>query len=325
MVWWTRVSLIGFMLFHIANISAAIKATNENYSKPGQIDMSTNPRRFKSPADCDHISFIEQLKEQEKTWEKQKTKGNARAATELTTIQTQLNIANQSSRDFGTLFASSGPRVMERPEFLREPSSAQPKGKAASTNVNFLLDWALLEIAPSRSVENTLPNTGMRPNATTTHLVEGQLCNTWTPLDSGKTHIKRDEVQVAKYGRTTGYTFGTINCALTKINPEIDSSWENFGKVYHLDNSTVGVCYSIIRRGKSDFVDSGDSGSVVVHDDTGTWLGLLFGENASGSGLMLPMDLILKDIQNVTGLAVTEPRLDLTPSSVSTNIHDSKC
>jgi hypothetical protein len=73
------------------------------------------------------------------------------------------------------------------------------------------------------------------------------------------------------------------------------------------------VCYSIVKRGKSAFVDSGDSGSVVVHDGTGIWLGLLFGENASGSGLMLPMDLILKDIQNVTGLDITEPRLDTTP------------
>lgn len=249
----------------------------------------------------------------------------ARAATEFTTIQTRLNKAIQSSRDFGTLFASSGPRVMKRPEFLREPGSAQPKDKDASTNVNFLLDWALLKIAPSRSVEDKLPNAGMRPSAMPTHLIEGQLCNTWTPLDPGNTHIKRDEVKVAKYGRTTGYSFGFVNCALTKINPEIDSSWENFGKVYHLDNSTVDVCYSIISRGKSDFIDSGDSGSVVVHDDTGTWLGLLIGQSASGSGLMLPMDLILKDIQNVTGLAVTVPRLDMTPSSVSTHFHRSKC
>jgi hypothetical protein len=318
MVWWTRVSLIENMLFHIANVSTVIKATNENYLKPRQIDMSTNPRRFKSPADCDHTSFIERLKEHEKIWEGQKDKGDGQAATMLTTVQTQLDKANQSSRDFGTLFASSGPRVMERPEFLREPGSAQPKGKAASTNVNFLLDWALLEIAPSRSVENRLPETGMRPITTTTHLLGGLLCNTWTPLDSGKTYIKRNAVKVAKYGRTTCYTFGEINRALTKINPKIDSSWENFGKVYHLDNSTVGVCYSIISREKSDFVDSGDSGSVVVHDDTGTWLGLLFGQSSSGSGLMLPMDLILKDIQNVTGLTVTEPRLDMTPSSVST-------
>lgn len=29
---------------------------------------------------------------------------------------------------------------------------------------------------------------------------------------------------------------------------------------------------------------------------------------------MLPMDLVLKDIENVTGLAVTEPTLDLNPS-----------
>jgi hypothetical protein len=307
------------MLFHIANASTVIKATNENFLKPGQIDMSTNPRRFMSPADCDHTSFIEDLKEQGETWEKQKDKGNASAATELTTIQTQLNKANQFSRNFGTLFASSGPRLMERPEFLQQLGSAQP------TNVKFLLDWALLEIAPSRSVQNSLPKTGMRPKAPMTQLVGGQLCNTWTPLNSAKTHIKRDEVKVAKYGRTTGYTFGVMNAALTRINPVIDSKWENFGNVYNLNASTVGVCYSIVIRGRSGFVEPGDSGSVVVHDGTGTWLGLLFGQSGAEKGLMLPMDLIFQDIQNVTGLAVTEPTLDMNPSSVSSHFHKSKC
>jgi hypothetical protein len=236
-----------------------------------------------------------------------------------------LNKAKQSSRDFGNLFASSGPRISERPEFLQEPGSAQPKGKGASANVNFLLNWALLETTPSRSVANKLPKTGMKTHGATTRLVEGQLCNTWTPLNSGKTHMKRDEVEVAKHGRTTGYTFGTINCALTKINPECDSIWEKLGKLYHLSNSKVGVCYSIAKRGKNEFVGSGDSGSVVVHDGTGTWLGLLFGESATGSGLMLPMHLIVKDIENVTGLVVIEPKLDMTPSSVSTPFHQNKC
>jgi hypothetical protein len=287
--------------------------------------MSTNPRRFKSPADCDHTSFIKQLQWQEKTWESQKNKGNTQAATELIRVQNELNKAKQFSRDFGTLFASSGPRISERLGFLQEPGSAQPKGKGASANVKFLLNWALLEITPSRSVANRLPKTGMKTNGATKHLVEGQLCNTWTPLDSGKTHMKRDKVEVAKHGRTTGYTFGTINCALTKINPDVDLVWEKLGKVYHLGNSKVGVCYSIAKRGKNDFVDSGDSGSVVVHDGTGTWLGLLFGESATGSGLMLPMDLIVKDIENVTGLVVIEPKLDMTPSSVSTPFHQNKC
>lgn len=259
----------------VADISAVIKATETNMLKPRQMSKTL---RFKSPADCDHAEFLEQLKEQERTWQKQKDKGNARAAPELTSLQDQKSEATQSSREFGTLFASSGPRLMERQEFLSRPGGAQPKGKAASATVNFLLDWALLEVMPSRSLKNELPNTGLRLNGTTTHLVEGQLCKTWTPLDSSKTHIKRDEVEVGKHGRTTGFTFGTINCALTKINPDIDSTWENVGQVYRPGNSTVGSCYSIIKRGKTNFVDAGDSGSIVVHDDTGTWLGLLFGE-----------------------------------------------
>lgn len=295
-----------------ADISAVVKASAENMLKPGQ--MSTSPRQFKSPADCDHAAFVEQLKEQEAIWDKQKNKGNARAASELIKLQAHMKEAVQSSREFGTLFASSGPRLVTRQEFLPRPGASQQKSKASAASVNFLLDWALLDIVPSRSVKNELPNTGMRPNGTKTHLVEGQLCRTWTPLDSRKTHIKRDEVEVGKHGRTTGFTFGTINCSLTRINPDIDSGWDGFGKVYGLNSSTIGLCYSIIKRGKSSFVNAGDSGSVVVHDESGTWLGLLFGENASGSGLMLPIDLVFKDIENVTGLAVTEPTIDLNPS-----------
>jgi hypothetical protein len=130
------------MLFHTVDLSAVIKGTNEHYLKPRQIEASTKSRRFKSPANCDHTAFVEQLKEQAKIWETQRNRGDAQAATELATIQSQLEKANQSSREFGSLFASSGLRVMERPEFLQEPGSAQPKGKAASTNVNFLLNWA---------------------------------------------------------------------------------------------------------------------------------------------------------------------------------------
>ncbi|KAF7443405.1 hypothetical protein A1F99_129120 [Pyrenophora tritici-repentis] len=41
----------------------------------------------------------------------------------------------------------------------------------------------------------------------------------WTSLNVGMCNTRRDEVFVAKYGRTSGWSFGQINNAITAINP----------------------------------------------------------------------------------------------------------
>lgn len=69
-------------------------------------------------------------------------------------------------------------------------------------------------------------------------------------------------------------------------------------------------CYSVTSSNPvgAVFLAAGDSGSIVVHDPSGAWLGLLFGASDPESGMMLPIDLVLADIEHVTGLKVVEPK-----------------
>ncbi|KAI0571411.1 hypothetical protein TUN199_10871, partial [Pyrenophora tritici-repentis] len=52
-----------------------------------------------------------------------------------------------------------------------------------------------------------------------TSLPPGMPAYRWTSLNVGMCNTRRDEVFVAKYGRTSGWSFGQINNAITAINP----------------------------------------------------------------------------------------------------------
>jgi hypothetical protein len=279
---------------------------------PGNDSLNCQPHHLISPADCDHEGFLKGLDNEAAFWKSQKDKGNTQAEAELKKNKESKDLAKNCPRTLGTLFASSGPRTVKSPEFPTSIGSAQPKGMAA-TEYQFLLDWALLKTDPSRTVRNELARVGFVLDGATTQLFQGQPCDTWTPLNIGKTHIKKEEVEVAKCGRTTGWTFGTISSVLTKINPEHDITFKEMAKVYGLSGSSFGTCYSVVKRGRRSFVDSGDFGSIIVHDPTGTWLGLLFGESAASSGLMIPITMVINDIENVTGSTVVEPKRDDKP------------
>jgi hypothetical protein len=269
--------------------------------RPGNGQLEKKPHSLKSPADRDHVDFLDQLQQQKGTWETQKSKGNKDAPAELLQIEQEKDTAEKTSRDFGSLYASSGFRRVNRFEYDSAPIRS------------FMLDWGLLKISGNRTVSNNMPRASMALDGANTKIVPGQLCNTWTPLNKGKVNLKRYEVDVVKHGRTTGYTFGSINCGLTKINPEADPEWIKMAKTYNFSEGDVGHCYSVIKRGKREFVEAGDSGSIIVHDASGTWLGLLFGESGSGAGLMIPIHMIFEDVKQVTGLAVVDPKQDDDP------------
>jgi hypothetical protein len=76
-----------------------------------------------------------------------------------------------------------------------------------------------------------------------------------------------------------------------------------------LTGNVIGNCYSIIKRGERNFVHPGDSGSIIVHDESGAWLGLLLGESSAGSGLMIPMAVVFNDIKKVPDIQWLSPNL----------------
>lgn len=284
-----------------ADTILVIKATSEMMLRPGSADLRSAPQLLNCPADRDHNEYITQLTAEYHTWESQSKKGNPQASTELARVASQRTTALNSARTFASVFSSSGFRTADKVEFTGPPAR------------KFLLDWALLSIDESRTTNNLLPRTEMRLEGAMTGLVKGYLCDTWSPLNTGKMNLKRHEVDVVKHGRTTDWTFGSINCGLATVNPKADPAFKEMAKTYGLSNSDTSHCYSIIKRGKRDFVDAGDSGSIVVHDPSGTWLGLLFGESGASSGLMVPMNIIFDDIKLVTGSAVVAPTMDLDP------------
>lgn len=58
---------------------------------------------------------------------------------------------------------------------------------------------------------------------------------------------------------------------------------------------------------RNDFSEFGDNGSIVVHDGSGTQLGLLFGVTSTGQGMFVPMNLVFGDIERITGKDVVKP------------------
>lgn len=144
--------------------------------------------------------------------------------------------------------------------------------------------------------------------------------NKWTTLTEPALDINKQEIKVIKYGQTTSFTYGTLN-ETVEINPEL-LDWEHFGS-YDLTSFRTILAYQIwmeagpkvsstFANGDA-FLAPGDAGCVIQHEKTGRWLGLGIGCTVEGQGLMTPIDLVLKDIQKVTGQEVVEPIYEPVP------------
>ena len=84
-------------------------------------------------------------------------------------------------------------------------------------------------------------------------------------------------MQVKKWGRTTGLTFGEIEARVNTPMPVSYQSKHFKGVVWFRDVWTVRV-----RTPLQHFALPGDSGSLVVMDDETNAIGLLFAGNPSG-------------------------------------------
>ncbi|KAK7615193.1 hypothetical protein BKA81DRAFT_405307 [Phyllosticta paracitricarpa] len=181
----------------------------------------------------------------------------------------------------------------------------------------FTLDWAVLNIDPSR---NFRPDTVPRDKSSV-QIADGMDLPSWTQgvmNDQKFAGVRsKDGIDtVVKLGRMSGWTRGKRNFApaswkdLRQEDPEVGG--------WHQDScGVVTSCIRIEPYSESDgtkflnpskFAQSGDSGSVVRDEETGTWLGLLFGAHPQdGWALMTPIDIILESIEDVTGGRVVDP------------------
>lgn len=301
---------IRFIQAHKVAVLSGTKPDHESPAlQPGNSKLQGANHRFTSPSNQDNTAYIEERVRYEHQWVSQVNAGVASAQQQLTSTRAELSTARTTNRNFGTLLASSGLRTVKSEKLASDPSTGKLAPPTGKTQFRFMLDWALLDMLPSRSVINALPmrphdssNTGTYPK-----LMSGQQCTRWTTMNNPKAHILRDEVNVGKFGRTTAWTFGFLNAIPTIINPESEGGQFKFmAETYGLTVKDSGYCLSMIGHNGAA-VGVGDSGSIVMHSPSGDWLGLLFGETRTKAALITPIDLVFRDIESITGLTVVEP------------------
>lgn len=104
------------------------------------------------------------------------------------------------------------------------------------------------------------------------------------PLKSG--------MRVKKFGRTTGLTFGTVE-ALVPYNMALPYKNKNFSALVWFKD-----VWTVRSDANSQFALPGDSGSLVVTEDGGAAVGLLFAGRAN-YGIIIPIQKVLDRLGNL--------------------------
>lgn len=100
---------------------------------------------------------------------------------------------------------------------------------------------------------------------------------------------------IFKQGRATDFTAGTVG----RIKADI-----NLG-----DDQIVYSAWVVEGWFQKAFAEPGDSGA-VCWDQFGEWCGLLFGGATNGFGYFIPAQVIVDDVNAVTGCALELPKLE---------------
>lgn len=141
-------------------------------------------------------------------------------------------------RRIGYVYADSSLRTVEANKYTSDPNAGQSKDKMKALHATFVfpLDWALVRMndTTKRRVTNRMPRVTV-PRPATTKLVAGKLCSRCSTFN-----VNKGEVHIAKYGRTSGWTLGTINACMTIINPDAD---EEISGAYGIDTKMAGACF----------------------------------------------------------------------------------
>ncbi|USP79246.1 hypothetical protein yc1106_06520 [Curvularia clavata] len=214
-------------------------------------------------------------------------------------------------RHFGTVWATSGFRIGDctgcsHTRELESLTAAMAKDansfntETQGHKLGFGLDWALIKLDANRELSWKIP-------------LYSKLRFTYLHITQF-THIQENKsYKVAKKGRTTGWTSGTISQigSIVKLRPDNTNAVpadlrDQFG------DATIVRAFSILHDDKrEDFMKGGDSGSCVLLNeasDKPNFVGLLFASNpCTRASYMIPMDLVIRDIEHVTGQTVTQP------------------
>lgn len=270
--------------------------------EPDNPTLRNKPQHTVTPSTEDHHGYLGTLQVERNSHQQDIAAGDAQARKLYSDIDKLYKTVDKYDRHIGHVLAASAFRTVQAPKYATDKKTGGAL-KPKPNDLHFTLDWSLIRTqnATQRKPINRLPN--VRPPSTPgTTLFPRKPCNTWSSFD-----VQRDLVDVAKFGRTTGWTFGKINSMLIRINTEIPE-FSDMAKLYGLTPAQSAYCFEVIPnpRGKS-FMQEGDSGSILVHDGSGAWLGLLFGATGNDYGMFIPIDLVFQDIKRITGRDVVSP------------------
>jgi hypothetical protein len=261
------------------------------------------------------------LTENDPAWEAVKS-AEDRELSRYETLKIELKLAEKTPLRIGDIYAASGFRTCKNKQI--------PADKPESRK-NWALDWCLIQMDQSRPISNELLDVPLSAGGPDDAAVT-QYCKI-SPTPNYK---------VIKRGRTSGYTKGTISAIASTIRstdgangrtgrsqgiPQIVESTrpQGYAQTEEISptNSRIEVegkwggkvsVYPIISTTKKvlHFMEPGDSGSLILLDrrnpPVAPIVGLGFaGNDATLASYMMPIDLILKDIESVTGSKVVEP------------------
>lgn len=187
-----------------------------------------------------------------------------------------LQQAETFPRYLGSIYAASGFQTCKNPTF--------------PAYEDWELDWGLIRVDEGKSISNSPEATP--PKFDGKHGLVKHYCS----LNSG------EEYEVIKRGRTTDWTTGTVNAIPTTLQLK-----EHEGK--------RSLAYPIVGKDRK-FLEPGDSGSFVLLSEQkcpnqfrGALVGLAFADSQSTNNCyMMPIDLVINHIEQVTKGKVIEPQ-----------------
>jgi hypothetical protein len=218
-------------------------------------------------------------------------------------------------RDIGTVYAESDFRIRDNP-MVAGASQDLEESEEMPQNQKWLLDWGLIQMEPSKAISSKLPKICFNEhteNTQETYLTTGFDVTEYASISPGQ------NLHVMKRGRTTGWNQGVISAVKSIHRHEEMKGAKKVRSTIVRDGIEGGfhniVCYSILVPGDEShelFLKAGDSGSLILLNEQstpGVIVGLGFGSNRSTyASYMVPMDLVLDDIKESTGMEVLEPK-----------------
>jgi len=238
-------------------------------------------------------SLLDNISRDDPIWEKQfRIKDNMENT--LDSLRNQLKYAEDYSREAGPIYSASGFRTR--------------KGRA--------IDWCLFWVKQPCLISRTLQIHGMPSNLGYISSQDGSEALTrYYSISPDKNY------EVAKRGRTSGWTGGTLSAIDTTICLSGKHLHKRIPTTQYIEFKDKfggkAVCvHTITSTTAEPFIGRGDSGAFVLLneslDSTGKGLAIIGMGFAANDGnlasYMMPFDVLVEDIEDVTGGKVIEPR-----------------